>query len=50
MERKTLGSEQRDAADVFNAAGLPLPCWVSEGMQGRLSSRVVQANQHLVGF
>lgn len=43
----------RSAADVFCAAGLPLPCRVSEGMQrmqGRLSSGVVEANQHFGGI
>ena len=40
-----VGSEQRNVADVLCcAAGLPLPCWVSEGMQGRLSSGMVEAN------
>ena len=44
------GSEQqRHAAAVFCAAGLPLPCWVREGMQGRPSSGAVQANQHFGG-
>lgn len=48
-KERGVGSEQRNAADVFSAAGLPLPFWVSEGMQGRLSSGVVEANQHFGG-
>lgn len=45
-ERRRGRKRYRSAADVFCAAGLPLPCRVSEGMQGRLSSGVGEANQH----